>query len=66
MRLAAFTGQARRLLPGLLASAVVAAAAGFLAEHYGAPVMLFALMVGETAFLAALVWLMLHFGAAAG
>ena len=46
MRLAAFTGQARRLLPGLLASAVVAAAAGFLAEHYGAPVMLFALLLG--------------------
>lgn len=36
----------RRLLPGLLACAVVAAAAGFLGEHYGAPVMLFALLLG--------------------
>jgi uncharacterized membrane protein YadS len=37
-------GQA--LMPGLLASAVVAAAATFLSEHYGAPVMLFALLLG--------------------
>jgi uncharacterized integral membrane protein (TIGR00698 family) len=37
-------GQA--LIPGLLASAVVAAAATFLSEHYGAPVMLFALLLG--------------------
>lgn len=37
-------GQA--LIPGLVASAVVAAAATFLSEHYGAPVMLFALLLG--------------------
>lgn len=36
----------RTLFPGLLASAVVAAAATFLSEHYGAPVMLFALLLG--------------------
>lgn len=39
-----YRGQA--LIPGLLASAVVAAAATFLSEHYGAPVMLFALLLG--------------------
>jgi uncharacterized integral membrane protein (TIGR00698 family) len=32
--------------PGLLASLVVAAAAAFLADHYGGPVMLFALLLG--------------------
>ncbi len=32
--------------PGLLASLVVAAAASFLADHYGGPVMLFALLLG--------------------
>ena len=37
---------ARTLFPGVLASAVVAAAATFLSEHYGAPVMLFALLLG--------------------
>ena len=36
----------RALLPGVLACAVVAAASTFLAEHYGAPVMLFALLLG--------------------
>ncbi|MFW1859690.1 YeiH family protein [Acinetobacter defluvii] len=36
----------RELMPGLIVSAVVAAAASFLAEHYGAPVMLFALLLG--------------------
>jgi uncharacterized integral membrane protein (TIGR00698 family) len=36
----------RELFPGLLASAVVAAAATFLAQHYGAPVMLLALLLG--------------------
>ncbi len=36
----------RALFPGLLACAVVAAAATFLSEHYGAPVMLFALLLG--------------------
>lgn len=32
--------------PGLLASLVVAAAAAFLSDHYGGPVMLFALLLG--------------------
>lgn len=36
----------RPLGPGLLASGVVAAAAAFLGEHYGAPVLLFALLLG--------------------
>ena len=36
----------RELAPGLLASGMVAAAATFLAEHYGAPVMLLALLLG--------------------
>jgi uncharacterized integral membrane protein (TIGR00698 family) len=38
--------QARSLFPGVLACVVVAAAATFLSEHYGAPVMLFALLLG--------------------
>ena len=33
-------------MPGVLACGVVAAAATFLSEHYGAPVMLFALLLG--------------------
>ena len=37
---------ARTLFPGLLACGVVAAASTFLSEHYGAPVMLFALLLG--------------------
>jgi uncharacterized integral membrane protein (TIGR00698 family) len=37
---------ARALAPGVLACGVVAAAAAFLAQHYGAPVMLFALLLG--------------------
>ncbi len=32
--------------PGLMASAIVAIAAMFLSQHYGAPVMLFALLLG--------------------
>ena len=36
----------RVLMPGVLACGVVAAAATFLSEHYGAPVMLFALLLG--------------------
>jgi len=36
----------RSLAPGVLACAVVAAASTFLSEHYGAPVMLFALLLG--------------------
>ena len=38
--------RARALFPGLIASATVAAAATFLSQHYGAPVMLFALLLG--------------------
>lgn len=38
--------KARSLYPGLLAALVVAIAASFLGEHYGAPVMLFALLLG--------------------
>lgn len=34
------------LAPGLAVCAVAAAAAGFLSEHYGAPIMLFALLLG--------------------
>ncbi|AZD07600.1 Sulphite exporter CyuZ [Pseudomonas chlororaphis] len=36
----------RELAPGLVVSLIVAAAASFLSEHYGAPVMLFALLLG--------------------
>ena len=36
----------RRLAPGVGVAVLVAAAASFLAEHYGAPVMLFALLIG--------------------
>ena len=36
----------RELAPGLLASAVLAVAAAFLSQHYGAPVMLLALLLG--------------------
>lgn len=39
-------GHVRSLFPGVLACAVVAAASTFLSEHYGAPVMLFALLLG--------------------
>lgn len=39
-------GPVRRLAPGLLLCFTVAAAATFLSEHYGAPVMLFALLLG--------------------
>ncbi|EPF80588.1 YeiH family protein [Acinetobacter rudis] len=38
--------RSRELLPGILVSLIVAAAATFLADHYAAPVMLFALMLG--------------------
>ncbi|WP_332852143.1 YeiH family protein [Duganella sp. S19_KUP01_CR8] len=38
--------RARALAPGFVVSAMVAAAASFLSEHYGAPVMLFALLLG--------------------
>ncbi len=36
----------RVLFPGVMACAVVASAAGFLSQHYGAPVLLFALLLG--------------------
>jgi uncharacterized integral membrane protein (TIGR00698 family) len=36
----------RALFPGILASGVLAAAAAFLSQHYGAPVMLLALLLG--------------------
>jgi uncharacterized integral membrane protein (TIGR00698 family) len=36
----------RDLAPGFVVSLIVAAAASFLSEHYGAPVMLFALLLG--------------------
>ncbi|MBO0346080.1 putative sulfate exporter family transporter [Roseibium sp. CAU 1637] len=35
-----------KLLPGLLLCFTIAAAAGFLSDHYGGPVMLFALLLG--------------------
>jgi len=44
--LAAWPARGRTLFPGVLASVVVAAAATFLSQHYGAPVMLFALILG--------------------
>jgi uncharacterized integral membrane protein (TIGR00698 family) len=43
---AAWPARGRALFPGVLASVVVAAAATFLSQHYGAPVMLFALLLG--------------------
>jgi uncharacterized integral membrane protein (TIGR00698 family) len=43
---AAWQARGRALFPGVLASVVVAAAATFLSQHYGAPVMLFALLLG--------------------
>ncbi|MFC5699263.1 putative sulfate exporter family transporter, partial [Pseudomonas sp. GCM10022186] len=42
----ALGSRSRALLPGVIVSAMVAAAATFLSEHYGAPVMLFALLLG--------------------
>lgn len=44
--IAALGSRSRTLLPGFLVSAMVGIAATFLAEHYGAPVMLFALLLG--------------------
>ena len=41
-----FTQRTRELAPGFVVSSVVATAACFLSEHYGAPVMLFALLLG--------------------
>jgi uncharacterized integral membrane protein (TIGR00698 family) len=45
-RLAGGREQVGRLTPGLIAAGVAGAAATFLSEHYGAPVMLFALLLG--------------------
>jgi uncharacterized integral membrane protein (TIGR00698 family) len=45
-RVGAKADAGRALLPGILASAVLAIAAAFLAQHYGAPVMLLALLLG--------------------
>jgi uncharacterized integral membrane protein (TIGR00698 family) len=42
----AWHARGRTLFPGVLACAVVAAASTFLSQHYGAPVMLFALLLG--------------------
>ncbi|MBF7729035.1 YeiH family protein [Pseudomonas sp. N040] len=42
----ALNSRGRELLPGFIVSLIVAAAATFLSEHYGAPVMLFALLLG--------------------
>jgi uncharacterized integral membrane protein (TIGR00698 family) len=39
---------ALKLLPGMIICGVLAAAASFLSAHYGAPVMLFALLLGMT------------------
>ncbi|HEY5720863.1 MAG TPA: putative sulfate exporter family transporter [Allosphingosinicella sp.] len=46
MRFQAMLETPRRVGPGLVASLVIAAAATFLSQHYGAPVMLFALLLG--------------------
>jgi len=46
LSLAAWPARGRVLFPGALACAVVAAASTFLSQHYGAPVMLFALILG--------------------
>ncbi|GGB43990.1 membrane protein [Roseibium aquae] len=40
------TAAARELMPGLLVAAVIALASQFIAEHYGAPAMLLALLIG--------------------
>ncbi|NDV86780.1 putative sulfate exporter family transporter [Aurantimonas aggregata] len=44
--LSAVHARYRPLLPGILLALTVAAAARFVADHYGAPVMLFALLIG--------------------
>lgn len=42
----AWRDEAQRFAPGVFLSFTIAAAATFLTEHYGAPVMLFALLIG--------------------
>lgn len=44
--LVSINSRVRELAPGFMVSLIVAAAATFLSEHYGAPVMLFALLLG--------------------
>ncbi|MBM5456474.1 putative sulfate exporter family transporter [Pseudomonas sp. P66] len=44
--IAAVNHRVRELAPGIVVSLIAAAAASFLSEHYGAPVMLFALLLG--------------------
>ncbi|SDS09949.1 YeiH family protein [Pseudomonas oryzae] len=44
--LVSIPSRVRELAPGFTVSLIVAAAATFLSEHYGAPVMLFALLLG--------------------
>ena len=46
LSIAAWPVRSRALFPGVLACVVVAAASTFLSQHYGAPVMLFALILG--------------------
>ena len=46
LTLGAGSARMRSLFPGVMACAVVAAAATFLGQHYGAPVLLFALLLG--------------------
>ena len=46
LSISTWPGRSRVLFPGVLACAVTAAAATFLSQHYGAPVMLFALLLG--------------------
>jgi uncharacterized integral membrane protein (TIGR00698 family) len=46
LTISAWPALGRTLFPGVLACAVVAAASTFLSQHYGAPVMLFALILG--------------------
>jgi uncharacterized integral membrane protein (TIGR00698 family) len=46
LSIVAWPARVRTLFPGVLACTVVAAAATFLSQHYGAPVMLFALLLG--------------------
>jgi hypothetical protein len=45
-RVAGLGGWARAVAPGLAATLVVALAATYLSEHYRAPVMIFALLIG--------------------
>lgn len=44
--IATVSGRIRDIFPGLLTAVTIALAAGFLSDHYGAPVMLMALLIG--------------------